>query len=174
MTSNQETLAGVAQCTSTGHGDAEAPQTLPMRTLFAASVGNAVEWYEWTVDVTFSIYFATQIFPAENESLAFIGTFATYASTRPVTPTDCEQKDEPERPQHGRAEGERAAPHGGDPGEDLDAGRHCDDHGREREIGLSIHADARHIHVMRPGHEADHADGDHRIDHAEIAEHWLL
>jgi|RhiMethySRZTD1v2_1073278.scaffolds.fasta_scaffold410490_2 hypothetical protein len=28
MTSNQETLAGVAQCTSTGHGDAEAPQTL--------------------------------------------------------------------------------------------------------------------------------------------------
>jgi hypothetical protein len=55
MTSNQETLAGVAQCTSTGHGDAEAPQTLPMRTLFAASVGNAVEWYDWTVDATFSI-----------------------------------------------------------------------------------------------------------------------
>jgi hypothetical protein len=79
MTSNQETLAGVAQCTSTGHGDAEAPQTLPMRTLFAASVGNAVEWYDWTVDAPFSIYFATQIFPAENESLAFIGTFATYA-----------------------------------------------------------------------------------------------
>ncbi len=58
------------------------PQTkhrLPVRTLIAASVGNAVEWYDWTVFATFSIYFATQIFSASNESLAFIGTFATYA-----------------------------------------------------------------------------------------------
>ena len=52
---------------------------LPVRTLIAASVGNAVEWYDWTVFATFSIYFATQIFSASNESLAFIGTFATYA-----------------------------------------------------------------------------------------------
>jgi MHS family alpha-ketoglutarate permease-like MFS transporter len=55
------------------------PHRLPLRTLIAASVGNAVEWYDWTVYATFSIYFATQIFPAENESLAFVGTFATYA-----------------------------------------------------------------------------------------------
>lgn len=52
---------------------------LPVRTLVAASVGNAVEWYDWTVYATFSVYFATQIFSADNESLAFIGTFATYA-----------------------------------------------------------------------------------------------
>ena len=52
---------------------------LPVRTLIAASVGNAVEWYDWTVFATFSIYFATQIFSSSNESLAFIGTFATYA-----------------------------------------------------------------------------------------------
>ena len=52
---------------------------LPLRTLMAASVGNAVEWYDWTVFATFSIYFATQIFSASNESLAFLGTFATYA-----------------------------------------------------------------------------------------------
>ena len=52
---------------------------LPYRTLIAASVGNAVEWYDWTVFATFSIYFATQIFSSANESLAFIGTFATYA-----------------------------------------------------------------------------------------------
>ena len=45
----------------------------------AASIGNAVEWYDWTVYATFSIYFATQIFPSENESAAFIGAFATYA-----------------------------------------------------------------------------------------------
>jgi MHS family alpha-ketoglutarate permease-like MFS transporter len=52
---------------------------LPVRTLVAASVGNAVEWYDWTVYATFSIYFATQIFPKENESLALLSTFATYA-----------------------------------------------------------------------------------------------
>ncbi len=52
---------------------------LPVRTLVAASIGNAVEWYDWTVYVTFSVYFATQIFSADNKSLAFIGTFATYA-----------------------------------------------------------------------------------------------
>ncbi|WP_228389132.1 MFS transporter [Cumulibacter manganitolerans] len=52
---------------------------LPLRTLIAASVGNAVEWYDWTVYATFSIYFATQIFPAENEAAALLGTFATYA-----------------------------------------------------------------------------------------------
>ncbi len=52
---------------------------LPVRTLIAASVGNAVEWYDWTVFATFSIYFATQIFSDANESAAFLGTFATYA-----------------------------------------------------------------------------------------------
>ncbi len=57
----------------------KAPHKLPVRTLIAASVGNAVEWYDWTVFATFSIYFATQIFSSENESLAFLGTFATYA-----------------------------------------------------------------------------------------------
>ena len=52
---------------------------LPVRTLIAASVGNAVEWYDWTVFATFSIYFATQIFSDANEQAAFVGTFATYA-----------------------------------------------------------------------------------------------
>jgi MHS family alpha-ketoglutarate permease-like MFS transporter len=52
---------------------------LPVRTLVAASVGNAIEWYDWTVYATFSIFFATQIFPKENATLALISTFATYA-----------------------------------------------------------------------------------------------
>jgi MHS family alpha-ketoglutarate permease-like MFS transporter len=52
---------------------------LPMRKLVAASIGNAIEWYDWTVYATFSIYFATAFFPAENEALARINTFATYA-----------------------------------------------------------------------------------------------
>jgi MFS transporter, MHS family, alpha-ketoglutarate permease len=61
------------------HEVAEAPHKLLICTLIAASVGNAVEWYDWTIYATFSIYFATQIFSAENESLAFILTFTTYA-----------------------------------------------------------------------------------------------
>ena len=52
---------------------------LPVRTLVAASIGNAVEWYDWTIYATFSIYFATQIFPPGNEALALISTLATYA-----------------------------------------------------------------------------------------------
>ncbi|MDQ4086067.1 MAG: MFS transporter [Actinomycetota bacterium] len=48
-----------------------------MRTLVAASIGNAIEWYDWTVYATFSIYFAAQIFP--NEDTALVNTFATYA-----------------------------------------------------------------------------------------------
>ena len=77
MSSQPETRPGATPGTTTNR--TEAPHKLPLRTLIAASVGNAVEWYDWTVYATFSIYFATQIFPAENESLAFIGTFATYA-----------------------------------------------------------------------------------------------
>ena len=69
--------AGKAPRASTGHDGAKAPHKLPIRTLVAASVGNAVEWYDWTIYATFSIYFATQIFSAENESLPFILTFTT-------------------------------------------------------------------------------------------------
>jgi MHS family alpha-ketoglutarate permease-like MFS transporter len=52
---------------------------LPYRKLFAASVGNALEWFDWTIYATFSIYFATAFFPAGNDTLAQINTFATYA-----------------------------------------------------------------------------------------------
>jgi MHS family alpha-ketoglutarate permease-like MFS transporter len=55
------------------------PHKLPVRTLVAASIGNAIEWYDWTIYATFSIFFATQIFPAENEALALLSTLATYA-----------------------------------------------------------------------------------------------
>ncbi|WP_197320262.1 MFS transporter [Saccharomonospora sp. NB11] len=49
---------------------------LPVRTLFGASAGNALEWFDWTVYATFSIYFASAFFPGD---LAQINTFATYA-----------------------------------------------------------------------------------------------
>lgn len=55
------------------------PHRLPVRTLFAASIGNAIEWYDWTIYATFSIYFATQIFPAGDPALALISALATYS-----------------------------------------------------------------------------------------------
>jgi MHS family alpha-ketoglutarate permease-like MFS transporter len=50
-----------------------------VKTLVSASIGNAVEWFDWTVYATFVVYFAGQFFPAENEALALIGATSTYA-----------------------------------------------------------------------------------------------
>ncbi|QWF77397.1 MFS transporter [Amycolatopsis sp. CA-230715] len=57
----------------------EARHRLPVRKLVAASAGNALEWFDWTIYATFSIYFATAFFPSGNETLAQLNTFATYA-----------------------------------------------------------------------------------------------
>jgi hypothetical protein len=62
-------------------------------------------------------------------------------------------------------------PHRGDPREDLDAGGHGDDHRGRREIHLRVHVQPGG--VVGPHDEADQADGDHGIGHAEIAEHRL-
>ncbi len=50
-----------------------------MKTLVSASIGNAVEWFDWTVYATFVVFFAGQFFPAENKALALIGATSTYA-----------------------------------------------------------------------------------------------
>ncbi len=63
--------------TSTVTRDTE--HKLPVKTLVSASIGNAVEWFDWTVYATFVVYFAGQFFPAENEALALIGATSAYA-----------------------------------------------------------------------------------------------
>ena len=57
----------------------ETEHKLPVKTLVSASIGNAVEWFDWTVYATFVVYFAGQFFPAENDALALIGATSTYA-----------------------------------------------------------------------------------------------
>jgi MFS transporter, MHS family, alpha-ketoglutarate permease len=52
---------------------------MPVRTLVAASIGNAVEWFDWTIYATFVVYFSTQFFPKEDPALALVQTTATYA-----------------------------------------------------------------------------------------------
>ncbi|TCO50783.1 MFS transporter [Actinocrispum wychmicini] len=50
---------------------------LPVRRLVAASIGNAIEWYDWTVYASFSTFIANALF--EPDSKGLIGTFATYS-----------------------------------------------------------------------------------------------
>ncbi|PPK62056.1 MFS transporter [Actinokineospora auranticolor] len=50
---------------------------LPVRKLLAAGIGNAIEWYDWTVYATFSTYIAGALFAPDSRSL--LATFATYA-----------------------------------------------------------------------------------------------
>ncbi len=77
------------------------------------------------------------------------------------------------RPQHRGAEGDRAAPHGGDPAEDLHARGHGDHHRRGDEVALHVERQAGGVHVVCPHDEADAADGDHRVDHRHVAEDRL-
>lgn len=55
------------------------PHRYPVRNLIAASAGNAVEWFDWTIFALFSTYFATQFFPNDNPTLAYLNTAATFA-----------------------------------------------------------------------------------------------
>lgn len=57
--------------------------------LFAASVGNLVEWYDWYAYSYLAIYFSAQFFPAESSSslvplLASFGVFAVGFFMRPL------------------------------------------------------------------------------------------
>jgi MHS family alpha-ketoglutarate permease-like MFS transporter len=67
-------MAGTVQQTS-----GRERHRLPVRTLVSASIGNAIEWFDWTVYATFLVYFSTQFFPKDNEALALIGTTSAYA-----------------------------------------------------------------------------------------------
>lgn len=55
------------------------PHKLPVKTLVSASIGNAVEWFDWTVYATFVVFFAGQFFPADNKALALVGATSAYA-----------------------------------------------------------------------------------------------
>ena len=57
----------------------EEPHQLPVKTLVSASIGNAVEWFDWTVYATFLVFFAGQFFPSDNQALALIGASSAYA-----------------------------------------------------------------------------------------------
>ncbi|MFF9012207.1 MFS transporter [Streptomyces sp. NPDC014870] len=53
----------------------------PLRQLLAASVGNAVEWYDWYAYTFLAAYIATQVFPqgSGNSLVPLLSTFAVFA-----------------------------------------------------------------------------------------------
>ena len=77
----------------------------------------------------------------------------------------------PHGEQHRRVELELAAPHGGQPVEELDAGGHGDQEGEEAEEGQVD--GARREHVVGPDGEAQRADGGRGEDERPVAEERL-
>ncbi|MFI8519772.1 MFS transporter [Streptomyces sp. NPDC085481] len=60
---------------------APAPARNPVRQLLAASVGNAVEWYDWYAYTFLAAYLARQVFPpgTGNSLVPLLSTFAVFA-----------------------------------------------------------------------------------------------
>ncbi|QEV22652.1 MFS transporter [Streptomyces alboniger] len=61
--------------------DSPAHERRPVRQLLAASVGNAVEWYDWYAYTFLATYIADQVFPksAGNSLVPLLSTFAVFA-----------------------------------------------------------------------------------------------
>jgi MFS transporter, MHS family, alpha-ketoglutarate permease len=59
----------------------QAPPARPGRQLLAASIGNAVEWYDWLAYTFLATYIAAEIFPkgAGNSLVPLLSTFAVFA-----------------------------------------------------------------------------------------------
>jgi MFS transporter, MHS family, alpha-ketoglutarate permease len=49
------------------------------RAIFAGSIGNTLEWFDWSVYTAFAIYFSKQFFPADNDTASLLATFAVFA-----------------------------------------------------------------------------------------------
>jgi len=59
--------------------DEQALAKRPSKVIFAGSIGNVVEWFDWSVYSAFAIYFSKQFFPSGNDTAALLATFAVFA-----------------------------------------------------------------------------------------------
>ncbi|MGV9803575.1 MFS transporter [Mycobacterium sp. NPDC003449] len=57
------------------------PRTKPVRQLMAASVGNAVEWFDWYIYSLLAVHFAAEFFPtnADHALVPLLGALAVFA-----------------------------------------------------------------------------------------------
>ena len=64
---------------ATQTSQAAKPQVSIARKIAAGSIGNAVEWFDWTIYASFAIFFSTQFFPKTDETASLLATFAIFA-----------------------------------------------------------------------------------------------
>ena len=50
-----------------------------MRAIIGGSIGNLVEWYDWYVYSSFTLYFAKAFFPADNQTVQLLNTAGIFA-----------------------------------------------------------------------------------------------
>ncbi|MCG8520018.1 MFS transporter [Marinobacter xestospongiae] len=55
------------------------PQVSTARKIAAGSIGNAVEWFDWTIYASFAVFFSTQFFPETDATASLLATFAIFA-----------------------------------------------------------------------------------------------
>jgi MHS family alpha-ketoglutarate permease-like MFS transporter len=61
-------------------GDRSAPRSRSqVRSIVGGSIGNLIEWYDFHVYTTFSVYFAASFFPRENRTIQLLSTAAIFA-----------------------------------------------------------------------------------------------
>lgn len=49
------------------------------KVILAGTVGNAVEWFDWTIYATFAVFFSRQFFPSDDPTASLLATFAIFA-----------------------------------------------------------------------------------------------
>ena len=55
------------------------PTVSQRKIILAGSVGNAVEWFDWTIYATFAVFFSKQFFATTSTTSAMLATFAIFA-----------------------------------------------------------------------------------------------
>ena len=82
-------MANIAPPALGAHADATPALTLATawRPIVAGSVGNTIEWFDWSIYTAFALYFGPQFFPSDSETSALLATFGVFAvgfAMRPV------------------------------------------------------------------------------------------
>jgi MHS family alpha-ketoglutarate permease-like MFS transporter len=82
-------MANIAPPAFGAHADATPALTLATawRPIVAGSVGNTIEWFDWSIYTAFALYFGPQFFPSDSETSALLATFGVFAvgfAMRPV------------------------------------------------------------------------------------------
>lgn len=49
------------------------------KVILAGTIGNAVEWFDWTIYATFAVFFSKQFFPSDDPTASLLSTFAIFA-----------------------------------------------------------------------------------------------